>query len=117
MKLGEAFNVQFVKHSLMPWDAERSVRAPGKGLVRHDPGERRERGGVRFRVENRRVPAEIARDQFGIGIEQDLTRVKTMTPLRRIWPVHSITVNLPRLQARNNGVPDLVGLFRQRDSL
>ncbi len=106
--------------------AGRPVVAPSKGRI-DDGGQRRKRG-VIPRIERdicRRVadlvseegivPTHHSADVFGIGVQEDLVRIETVPVLRFIGAVNAIAVELSGHDVRKVDMPDLLGLFGQRD--
>src|SRR5687767_7579968 len=106
MLLGEAFDVQLINHRLVPWRSKWLVAVPRKCGI-HDTGEWRAMRGVHSRSQYCILPLQVPRNGFGIGIEQDLGRIKTMSSRRRKRTVHSVAVDLPRLHPRQKAVPHL----------
>ncbi|MNH45173.1 hypothetical protein D3C79_1075500 [compost metagenome] len=59
------------------------------------------------------VPAQIAHQIPGIGVNQQLVMIKAMTIFRIVRPVDPIAIQSAGFQIRYIAVPDLVGIFRQ----
>ncbi len=125
--LGEALDVQLVNERLVPGRARWSVVAPGEGGVHHG-AERGEGGvvavvggqvvfGVAYLVaEERIVPAQVAADGLGVGVEEDFARVEAVAVGRVVRPVDAVAVELIGLHVRQVGVPDHVGVFCDGDA-
>src|SRR5262245_33354000 len=54
------------------------------------------------------VPLQVAADCLRIGIEENLVRIESMSLVRRIRSVNTISVQLTRLRIGQIAVPDLV---------
>jgi hypothetical protein len=90
MQPGEALDVDFIDHRVVPRNARRTVVAPVERRLRH-PRQRSMRRAVLL-VEgrvvparegitvNRRVPVQIASDRLRIRIEQNLVRIESGAP-------------------------------------
>src|SRR5258708_19622200 len=52
-----------------------------------------------------------------VGIEQKLMRIESVTRLRLIRPMDAVSINSGRSNIRQINVPNLVGVFREYDSL
>ena len=63
------------------------------------------------------VPANIADERLGVGVDQQLVRIEAMAARRVIGTVHAVAVKLTGPDIRQVAVPDLMGLFRQIDTL
>ena len=59
------------------------------------------------------IPVDIAHQFTGIGIDEQLMRVKAMPVFRVIRPVDAIAIQRAGLEVGHIAVPDLVGIFRQ----
>ena len=128
MALGEALDVQLVDQCFVPGCPRRMVVAPGEGAVDHRR-QRREGGAVALVAgqigvgvtdlvtEQAIVPAQVAADGLGEGIENELVRIEAVTLLRLIGSVDPVAVELSGLDVGQVGVPDLIGLFAQADAL
>ena len=126
MELGKPFDMQLVNHRFVQGPAGRRVVPPGKGGVDNRRQRSRRRvvalveGEVRLRIAHL-VPEELvcpmgdAADLLGVGIENDLVRVKPMSFGRLVRTMESVTINLSRPAIRQIHVPDLIGLLRQID--
>ena len=65
--------------------------------------------------EDQLVPAHVPVDGLGIGIDEQLGRVETVTAFRLVGAVHAIAVALARTEARDIDVPDQIGLLCNAD--
>src|SRR5262249_37389515 len=63
------------------------------------------------------MPLDVAADCLRVRIEDDLVGVEAVAVRRIVRTVNTITVKLPRLRIGQVAMPDLVGLFRQRNAL
>src|ERR1044071_5652598 len=61
-------------------------------------------------------PIYLAGDRLRIGIDQQLRAIETHPALGIVGPINTKTVELPRPDVGQKDVPDLVCLFRHRDS-
>src|SRR4051794_29524331 len=103
MELREALDVQLVDHRVVPRRARRPVVAPAEGAV--DDLAAPEAG------------ADLAADQPGVWIEEQLGRIEAVAPVRVVRAVDAITVELPRARVGQIAVPDEVGALAQLDTL
>ena len=125
---GHALDVRLVDHRLGPAAARRPVGAPGVRRVddpalRHRPGavaavegEVGARAADPVAVE-RVVPAQLAGERPGVGVEQQLVRVEAVPGLGRVGAMGAQAVELAGAQVGEVAVPDLVGELRQRDAV
>ena len=93
MLFGEAFDVQLINNGFVPSvsDRRREV-AEGLFATRAMWCEWR---GIAFGVEDRIVPAQIARDELCVRIEQNLARIEPVPARGIVWAVHAKAINLP----------------------
>ena len=126
--LGHALDVRLVDHRLGPAAPRAAVRAPGVGGV-DDPALRHGAGAVAA-VEaevglraadpvavERVVPAKLAGERAGIGVEEELVGVEAVAGLGRVGAVRAQAVELAGAEVGKVAVPDLVGELRQRDAV
>src|SRR5205807_10544090 len=57
------------------------------------------------------VPAQVAADGLGVGIEDHLVRIETMALFWFIRAVNTVAVQLPWLNVGEIAVPYLIGMF------
>src|SRR4029453_15817342 len=93
MLLRETFHVQLIQNGFVPWRARGAIVLPRKSGV-HDLSQRREARRGAFRIKNGGVPAQIARDQFGVWIEQNLARIESVPARWLVRPVNAVAVDL-----------------------
>ena len=123
-----ALDVRLVDHRLRPGPQPEPVRPPGmRGVddpaLRHRPRavapvERQVGVAAADPVAVERiVPAQLARERPGVGVEQELVRIEPVPRLRLVGPVRAEPVELPGPQVGEVAVPDLVGELRQWDAV
>ena len=128
MAPGHALDVGLVDHRLGPGLPRRAVVAPGVGGVddpafRHRPGAvAAVEGQVLVAVADavaveRVVPAELACECAGVGVEEKLVRVEAVAGRGLVGPMGAQAVELPGAEVGEVAVPDLVGELGQRDAL
>src|SRR2546430_16608909 len=104
MQFGEALDVYFVNHTLVPGNARRLVCTPSERRVDHDAFEHAgsaipaiERqiflGVTNPVAEVRIAPLQIILDLFGVGIQQELMVVKTLSVRRILRTLDTVTVS------------------------
>ena len=125
-QLGQSAHMGFVDHRIRPRHVGWAIIAPVKAVVGDNCLEHA-RGAVATiegEIGARRVhpvpeqcirPAQRPGDLAGIGVEQQLVRVETMTLLRRIRAMRAIAVNEPGVRIGKIAVPNLIGVFRQHE--
>ncbi|MCW2241511.1 hypothetical protein M2351_006156 [Azospirillum canadense] len=64
-----------------------------------------------------RVPADVADQSLGVGIEQQLVGVEAVAVLRVVGAMDPVGVDRAGPRIRQVAVPDFVGEFRQLDAL
>ncbi len=64
-----------------------------------------------------RRPFEFANDLFGVRVQQQFIVVEAVTGVGRIRPMHAIAIQLAGTCVGQIAVPDLVGIFGERDAL
>ncbi len=118
---GKTFDMQLVDHRIVPGNTGRPVILPGKGGIDHQAF-RHIRSAIPFIeakiiviavdgiTEQSVIPAQLPADILGIGVEQQLAGVETMTVFRLVGAVHPVAVMLSRPRLRQEAVPDLIGL-------
>ena len=72
-------------------------------------GDRSARGCADAVAEMRIVPAQLAEQRLGVGVDQQLVRVEAVAVRRVVGAVHAVAVELARPHVRQIAVPDLVG--------
>ena len=63
------------------------------------------------------MPAQLAGERAGVGVEQELVRIEAVPRLGRVGAVRAQAVELARPQVGEVAVPDLVGELGQRDAV
>ena len=63
------------------------------------------------------VPPDTPEELAGVGVDQELVRIEAVTGLGLIGAVDPIAVDCARPRGWQVAVPDLVGVFRQFDTL
>src|SRR4030095_2568761 len=116
MLLGETFHVQLIQNGIVPRGVRRAIVLPRKSRV-HGPSQGREARCVTFRIKNRGVPAQIARDQFGVWIERKLARIESVPARWLVRPMNAVAVDLSCPQVGKKAMPDLLRLFWQGDEM
>ena len=128
MALGEAFDVGFVNHGLVPRGARLPVVAPGEGGI-DDRRERRFRGVVAIVerevaigmshpvAEHLVAPLDDAADGLGVRIEDDLVVVEAVPLVRSVRAKHPVAVELPRADVGEIHVPNEVGVLLEPDAV
>ena len=125
MAHGEALDVHLVDDRLVPGPLVGPGAAPGEGGVDHLAlgHERRAVALVERQIalgiadpvaEQRVVPAQLAGQRLGVGVDQQLVVVEAMAGFGLVGAVDPVAVELPRAHVRQVAVPDLVGELRQR---
>ena len=61
--------------------------------------------------------ADVAVQRLGVGVDQQLVRVEAVAVLRVVGAVDAVAVELPGPHVGQIAVPDLVGVFGQRDAV
>src|SRR5205823_2559635 len=103
MQFGEALDVYFINHALVPGNTRRLICAPRESGIDHDAFEHAESAipaierqiflGVTNPVAEVRIaPLQIIPDLFGVGIQQELMVVKTLSVRRIVRTVDTVTV-------------------------
>ncbi len=124
---GVAPDMRFVDHGPVPRGGGRAVAAPGEGRVDHHAfgHARRVVAAVERQVAARRAdtvaemrvrPAQWADDLPRVRVEQQLVRVETVTRTGFVGAMHPIAVDGSGARVGKIAVPDLVGVFGQRDA-
>jgi len=127
MELGVAAEVEFVDYGVLPGHAPAGRLSPPVEIRIDDNAFRHEgravalvEGGVvaglELIAEYRRVPRQIAEMPTGVGVEHQLVPIEPVPDVGFVRAVHPVTVDRPRMHARQIAVPDLVGVFGQVDS-
>ena len=124
---GEATHMRFIEDRLVPGHAHRAGLGPLKAGIDHHA--LRHEGcavalvetqvaiGVADRVaEHLGPPFEFAHVRLGVGVEQQLVVIETVSLQRRVRAMHPQAVACAELQSGHEAVPDLIGVFRQRDA-
>ena len=123
--LGEAPDVQFVDHRLVPGAAQLAVAHPvEEGLlddaVRHEGRALHVVAHVRTLCEgigmHRLVEADHAVERLGVGVEQELGRVAAVAACRLPGAVHPEAVALSRDDRREVAVPAVPADLREVDA-
>ena len=128
MLLGEPAHMHLVDDAFVPACRGRTVVPPGEGRL--DDHAFQHVGGIVAGVVGQIAlgiahaiavmgvgPAQRARQSPGVGIEQQLVMVEAMAPRRIVGSVDPVAVDLPGAGVRQIAVPDLVGVFHQRNPL
>ena len=68
-------------------------------------------------AEEFRSPTQRADELPGVGIDQQLVRIKPMARVRLEGPVHAIAVHGARPRGRQVAVPHFIGVFGKFDAL
>ncbi len=122
--LGHSLDVGLVDDGLGPAPPRADVLAPGVGGVddhafRHDACAV---AAVHLQVPALRadpvaeagvVPANLARQRLGVGVDQQLVRVEAVALPGRVGPVYPVAVKVSRPHVRQIAVPDLMRVFGQ----
>jgi hypothetical protein len=116
MLLRETFDVQLIQNGVVPWGVRGAIVLPCKNRV-HDLSQGGEGRRVTFRIKNRGVPAQIARDQFGVWIEQNLARIESVPARWLVRPMNAVAVDLSCPQVGKKAMPHLLRLFWQGDEM
>ena len=130
VKLREAAHVRFVDDRARPWDGAAKRRRSSPFRARIDDDTFRHRGGavgfVKRQVRRllpeditvgRLAPRDVAFDRPRIGVDQELVGVESMSRFRLERPVNTVAISGSSADPRQKAVPDLVGVFGQRDTL
>ena len=67
-------------------------------------------------AEQLRPPAQLADQLLGIGVDQELIGIETVSSIRFVGPMHTITIDRARPRGRQIAVPDFVGIFGKLDA-
>ena len=123
---GKASDMGFVDKGLMPWRLQQGVALPVEFRIDDDP-ERRTGGIVGFGERQVGFGRDVAKHTVGPGdapaqctgvrVQDNLVGVESMTGVRDIRTVDTVSVQLSRSQVGKIPVPDLVCLFRERDPM
>src|SRR5262245_23898473 len=109
----------FIHHGLRPRYSQWMVVTPGESRL-DDGGQRCKRraiprietqgvfGPARVSV-NGIVPLQVAADGLRVRIEENLVRIESMSLVRRIRSVDTISIQLTGFRIGQIAVPDLVG--------
>src|SRR3546814_7742867 len=62
------------------------------------------------------VPVQLAVQDLGVGIQQQLVGIEAMARLRLVGTMYAVAVVLPRANVVQVAVPDLVGVLRQGEA-
>ncbi len=126
MELGEALDVDLVDDGARPAGERRPVAFPVEGPIDHHAlgqvrpavavvGRGVPRGVADPVAEEGVLPLERARDRLRVGIEQRLGRVEAVPLGGLVGTVHPVRVERAGADARDVGVPDLVGALLEPD--
>src|SRR5215475_9297161 len=63
------------------------------------------------------MPSDLTQVGAGIRIEQQLVGIEAVSRRRLIWPVNPEAVRCAGAHTGKVAMPDLIGVFRQRDAL
>src|SRR5262245_43794025 len=127
-KLSQSLDVGFVDDRVLPGDQRSTFFAPCEGFVddhalwhstrvvspvEREVGPCAARAIAEMRVTPDKAPCEL----LGIGIDEQLVRIETQSPLGLIRAVNPVTVELSRRHIIEGAVPDILGAFWQHDAL
>src|SRR5262249_15212626 len=119
---------KLVDEGLVPGGPRGAIVAPGKRCVKHH-GQGRiggavaiikrkvSRGVAYFVTPEFIMPLDVTADRLRVRIQNNLVGIEAVTVGRLVGPMDTITVKLTRLRIRQITMPDLIGLFRQSDTL
>src|SRR6201997_860872 len=103
---GESLDVEVIDQSIVPRDLGWCIRFPGESGVDHSvlghsngiiaPVKRKVLLPVSDPVSEVGVaPPDGSLNLLAIGVEQELVVIKTMTLLRGVWAIHTVSYNWP----------------------
>jgi hypothetical protein len=128
MQSGETFDMQFIDHGLMPGDVGALVTFPVEiridDLTPGHPGRTVAAAEAQILLwtadavsELSVAPLDPTDDGFGVRVEQQLVRVETVPLVGPVRPMHPVAIQLAGTDFGQIGMPDLIGLLGNPDSL
>jgi len=115
VEIGHSLDVSLIDDSLMPGDVGRRIVGPGEGSV--DNRGQGTVGSIIVIIEivvvreaiakHRLVPLHVSGHSFGIGVQDHLVSIESMTIVRLIWPVNSKAIQLSGATVRQVAMEDM----------